>query len=248
MKIMTDGLIIRETPVGESDKFITVLTRTHGILRAAARGSRKANSRHAAATQLLTHVQLSLQEGKNNWYVDDARPLHVFFALKDDLEKLTLAQYFCELAGAVAPREEPAEEALRLLLNALHYLANGTRGVPLLKAVVECRLLAGAGYTPDLSACRVCGTPDSQLGFLPNEGQLVCASCGGHALPLSPAVLAAWRRVQSGRLEDCFTFTLSPTDQENFTAVSEAFVKAQLGRSFTTLDFYNTLHTGKEQP
>ena len=248
MKIMTDGLIIREAPVGESDKFITVLTRTHGVLRAAARGSRKANSRHAAATQLLTHVQLSLQEGKNNWYVDDARPLHVFFALKDDLEKLTLAQYFCELAGAIAPREEPGEEALRLLLNALHYLASGTRGVPLLKAVVECRLLAGAGYMPDLAGCRTCKTTDGPLAFLPNEGQLVCAACGGYALPLTPAALAALRRVQSGRLEDCFAFTLSPADQANLAAVSEAFMKAQLGRSFTTLDFYNTLHIGKEQP
>ena len=239
-KLSTDGLIIRETPVGEADKFVTVLTREQGIIRAAARGSRKANSRHAAATQLLTHGQFSLQEGKNNWYIDDARPLHVFFGLKDDLEKLTLAQYFCELAGAIAPREEPAESALRLLLNALHYLAHDQRPAPLLKAIVEFRLLAEAGYMPDLSGCSRCGKEEGVFGFLPGEGRLVCPDCGGE--PMSPGVLAAMRHLQGGSLEACFGFSLPEAEQVMLAEVSEAFLKAQLGRSFATLDFYNTLH------
>lgn len=240
-KLTTDGLIIRETPVGEADKFVTVLTREQGVLRAAARGSRKANSRSAAATQLLTHTQFSLQQGKNNWYIDDARPLHVFFGLKDDLEKLSLAQYFCELAGAVAPREEPAEDALRLLLNALHYLANGERSALLLKAIVEFRLLAEAGYMPDLTTCSRCGNAEGAFGFLPLEGRLICRDCGGEVL--SPAVLTAMRHLQGGSLQSCFAFSLPVAEQKQLAAVSEAFLTAQLGRSFATLDFYKTLHT-----
>ncbi len=242
MKIQTDGLIIRETPVGEADKFVTVLTRSHGVVRAAARGARKANSRHAAATQLLTHSQFLMQEGKSGWYLDDARPLTVFFSLKDDLEKLTLGQYFCELAGAVAPREEPAEEALRLLLNALHFLANGERAPYLLKAVTELRLLALAGYAPDLTACGRCGQRDSAFGFLPREGQLLCPDCG-EGMPLSPGVLDALRRIQSGSLAAALALALSPEDCAALATVSEAFLKEQLGRSFATLDFYNTLHS-----
>ncbi len=241
MKIQTDGLIVRETPVGEADKFVTILTRSHGIVRAAARGARKTNSRHLAATRLLTHGQFLLQEGKSNWYLDDARPLTVFFALRDDLEKLTLGQYFCELAGAIAPREEPAEEALRLLLNALHFLSNGERAPYLLKAVTELRLLGGAGYDPDLTVCCRCGTAEA-YGFLPLEGRLVCTACEDNALPLSPAVLSALRRIQEQGLGQCFNITLSPEDCAALATISEAFLKAQLGRSFSTLDFYNTLH------
>lgn len=244
MKIQTDGLIVRETPVGEADKFVTVLTRSHGIVRAAARGARKTNSRHLAATRLLTHGQFLLQEGKNSWYLDDARPLTVFFELREDLEKLTLGQYFCELAGAIAPREEPAEEALRLLLNALHFLSNGERAPYLLKAVTELRLLAGAGYAPDLTACSRCKNESASYGFLPLEGQLVCTACGEDAVPLSPAVLSALRRIQGAGLGQCFNITLSPEDCAALATVSEAFLKAQLGRSFSTLDFYNTLHNG----
>lgn len=241
MKIQTDGLIIRETPVGEADKFVTVLTRTHGVVRVAARGARKTNSRHAAATRLLTHGQFLMQEGKSGWYLDDARPLTVFFALKDDLEKLTLGQYFCELAGAIAPREEPAEEALRLLLNALHFLANGERAPYLLKAVTELRLLALAGYAPDLTTCCRCGRSEGANGFLPREGQLLCSACG-EGMSLSAGVLAALRHIQSGSLAAAFNLVLSPEDCAALATASEAFLKEQLGRSFATLDFYNTLH------
>lgn len=245
MRQTTDGLIIRETNVGEADKFVTILTRDRGIIRAAARGSRRVNSRSAAATQLLTHAQLSLQEGKSGWYIDDARPLNVFFGLHDDLEKLALAQYFCELAGAVCPREEPAEEALRLLLNALHFLSADKRPPLLLKALVECRLLAAAGYAPDLSGCCRCGS-EQRLTFLPAEGRLLCADCGQNGLPLSPAVLTAMRCFVGGTLEQSFAILLPPPEQAMLAAVSEAFLKAQLGRGFATLDFYNTLHMGKD--
>lgn len=246
MPMLTDGLIIRENNVGEADKFVTILTRDHGVIRAAARGSRRVNSRSAAATQLLTHAQFSLREGKSSWYIDDARPLHVFFSLHDDLEKLTLAQYFCELAGALCPREEPAEAALRLLLNALHFLAADQRPAALLKAAVECRLLTEAGYAPNLSACSRCGATEGVFFLLPNEGRLICAACGDGRFPLSPAALAVLRRLVGGTLEQCFAATLPADACETLSAAVEAFTLAQLGRGFATLDFYHTLHMGKD--
>ena len=242
-KLTTDGLILRETPVGESDKFVTVLTRDRGVLRASARGARKVNSRSGVATRLLTHAGLSLQESKSGWYIDDARPLHVFFELKNDLEKLALAQYFCELAGVVGPREEPAEEALRLLLNALHYLTEGSRPPLLLKAIVEGRLLAGAGYAPALEACSRCGKTEGAFLFLPAEGRLLCADHGGNGLLLSPGALTGLRHLLEAPLERCFAFALPPEDTANLADAAEAFVLAQLGRGFNTLDFFKTVHS-----
>ena len=74
--------------------------------------------------------------------INDAHPIEVFFDLRGDLERLSLAQYFCELAGFFAPEAAPAGDFLRLILNALHFLTRRTRPLPLLKAVVEMRLLA----------------------------------------------------------------------------------------------------------
>lgn len=246
MPLITDALIIREHPVGEADKFVTVLTRERGVLRASARGARKLKSRSAAATQLLSHSRLSLVEGRDKYIIQDAQPLHVFFDLRADIEKLALAQYFCELAGVICPREEPAEEPLRLLLNALHFLGSGAREPRLLKAVVELRLLAGAGYMPSLDGCARCGETGGTLGLLPNDGVLCCAACAAALppaalIPLPGGVLAAMRHVLSGELERCFSFSLPPESLPALAAASEACLLAQLGRSFRTLEFYHTV-------
>lgn len=245
MRVTTDALIIRENNnIGESDRFVTALTRDYGVVRAAVRGAQRIKSRRGPATQLLTYSRLSLYKGRETYTVDEAEPLHVFFELRSDVERLAAAQYFCELAGLLGPREEPAEEWLRLLLNALHLLSAGKYPTAHIKAVTELRLLGLAGYMPDLAGCHVCGRNESGPFFLSlAEGTLCCPACSPPpgAQPLSSSVLAAMRHVVYMPLEKCFFFSLSPQEAQSLASVCEHFVLAQLGRGFRTLDFYHTL-------
>ena len=140
MQINTDGLIIREQSIGESDRLVTVLTREQGILRAFVRGAKAMKSRSASSTQLLCYSRLSIYEGREKYIIDEAEPIEVFFSLRTDFEKLSLAQYFCELALALAPeglpchrvvnsqgRTAPGWTGQRELLAAegVHFRANG---------------------------------------------------------------------------------------------------------------------------
>lgn len=149
MRLITDALIIRENNnIGESDRFVTALTKELGAVHASARGAQTLKGRGSAATRLLSYSRLTLREGRSRdkYIIEDARPLRVFFDIHGDIACLSLAQYFCELAGVLAPREEPAEEHLRLLLNALHFLAENRRDIRQIKAVVELRMLTLSGY------------------------------------------------------------------------------------------------------
>lgn len=244
--ILTDGLIIRTfNKVGEADRFITVLTRDRGVIRAAARGAQKFKSRSGSATQLLCFSRLRLIAGRDAYIVEDAKPLEVFFKLREDIVKTALAQYFCELAGALAPTEEPAEEHLRLLLNALHFLAEDKRPQTLLKAVVEWRLLTLAGYMPQVSGCEGCGKPDGDMLLSTVGGGLYCLACApGGCLPLPKSAVEGLRRTVMGELSDCFQFSLPDPALHAFSEAAESFLKAQLQRSFRTLDFYHSLETG----
>lgn len=177
MRLTTDALIIRENNnIGESDRFVTALTRDLGVIRASARGARQLKNRSGAATKLLTYSRLTLFRGRDKYIIDEAEPLQLFFELHSDIERLALAQYFCELAGVLAPREEAAEPCLRLLLNALHYLCTGGRDSRLIKAVVELKLLAFAGYMPNLTACASCGAADAAGFWLLPPGPGFCSA------------------------------------------------------------------------
>ncbi len=243
MKLITDALVIRENnTVGESDRFVTLLTRDKGLIRASVRGARQLKNRNSSATQLLCYSRFSLYKGRDTYMVDDAEPLQVFFEVRNQLEKLALAQYFCELAGVLAPSEESSEEELRLLLNALHYLSEGTRDSALIKAVVELRLLCRAGYMPALAGCAACEATD-QLLFSPLRGVLYCTDHveGGDAVALSAGALTAMRHVTISPFEKCFAFSLPQADLALLAQAAERFLLAQLNRGFNTLEFYHSL-------
>ncbi len=243
--LMTDGLILRDYPtVAESDRFVAILTRDKGLLRASARGAKNVKSRFGSATQQLCYSRLSLIRGRDKYIVEDAKPLEIFFPLRQDVEKMALAQYFCELALHMTPTEAPATEHLRLLLNGLHYLSEGSRDSMLVKAVVEGRLLCLEGYTPDLTGCCRCGqSEDLLMWFSPMCGTLTCSSCGipSDGIPVTGGVLAALRHILQGDFARCFAFSLPVADTLQLARLMERFLLAQQQRRYNTLDFYHSL-------
>ncbi len=240
MGLTAKGLIVREHNIGEADRFVTVLTDTMGVIRASVRGARRVNSRANASTRLLSYATLSLVRGRDKFIVDSAVPERVFFATGGSVEQIALAQYFCELFAALAPREEEATPYLRLLLNALHLLEKGEQR-DRIKAVAELRLLAMAGYMPDLHACR-CGKGEGTRWFDPVQGVLGCDACRTAAsAPLTPTVYDAMRFVLQSPDNKCFAFRLPADACLALADAAERFVTAQLSRRFQTLEFYHSL-------
>ena len=60
MTLKTDGIVIKERPIGEKDKVITILTRTEGIIEAIARGVRNTKSRLLSGVSLFTYSDFSI--------------------------------------------------------------------------------------------------------------------------------------------------------------------------------------------
>ena len=108
MQINTDGLVIMERTVGESDRLVTLLTREEGIIRAFSPLAKTLKSKQSSATQLLCYSRFSIYRGRDKYIINDAQPLEVFFDLRSDIETLSLAQYFCELVSVLAPEEAAA--------------------------------------------------------------------------------------------------------------------------------------------
>ena len=243
MRLITKGLIVREQHTGENDRIVTVLTREQGLVRAFATGARRLQHKNHTGTQLLCYADLTLFRGRESYRVDEAAPIEVFFALRGDIVKLSLAQYFCELARFFCPEESEAEAPLRLLLCALQYLCDDAYPPEQIKAVVELRLLVLAGYAPDLIGCAVCG--EGGAGWLDRTGgRLFCDEhrpADGLLTPLQPGVLAAMRHIVYSDFARVFRFALPEASLRELSAVTESYLCAQAERTFGTLDFYHTV-------
>ena len=78
------------------------------------------------------------------------------------------------------------------------------------------------------------------------QGVVHCAGCkqpGGLSLPLTRGSLAALRHALYGDGKRLYSFTLDKNALRQLDHAAEAFVAAQLERSFRTLDYYKTIRT-----
>lgn len=242
MHLNTEGLVIREKGSGESDRSLRILTRDYGVLHAFARGARSVKSERQSGTQIFAYSKFGITRKGDAYIVTEAHPMEVFFGLRSDIERLSLAQYFCELVGELAPEEMPAEEYLSLLLNALYLLTNGKRPQPFLKAVMELRLMSMSGYMPDLVACCECGKYiDEEMYFDKQNGSLFCTECGAVGMPLTSGVLAAMRHICFAEPKKVFSFTLSDDGLRKLSNITEGYMHTHLNHSFKTLQFYKTV-------
>lgn len=244
MKFSSDGLVLKVSDVGESDRVITVLTRDYGVVHAFANGAKRLKSGKASATQSLCYSHFSFYQSRDSFIIDDARSIETFFRLRDDIEKLSLAQYFCELAGELAPEMEQSDEYLRLILNCLHMLVTGKRSPQFLKSVVELRLLTYSGYMPSVIECDICGnevTGDALFNIA--EGCVTCSTCGKSGVKITHGILNAMRHICCAPDEKIFAFELAPQSLSQLNSITERYLIDRTHRNFRTLDFYKKLFT-----
>ena len=243
MKLNTDGLIIREHQTVEDDRLVTLLTRDYGVIRAFVRGAKRAKSRFQSSTQLFSYAKFSIYRGKDAYSIDEAQPIKIFFGLRNDIQKLSLAQYFCELAGELAPVEAEADKYLRLMLNSLYMLSDGKKEPEQLKAIVELRLLCLSGYMPDLTACADCGNDEDNMLFSPVEGRIFCPDCAHDhtGIILPPGVLAAMRHICFSDDGKLFSFALSKESLLFLSDITERYLLIQTEKKYKTLDFYKAM-------
>jgi DNA repair protein RecO (recombination protein O) len=178
MRTNTDGLILKEQNIGEKDKLVTVLTRHNGLVRAFVRGAKSVKNRKNSSTGMFCYSKISLYKNKETYIIDEAEPIELFFELRTDLEKLTLAQYFAEIIISLVQEDEPAEDYLRLILNSLYFLANSKLPNEQIKAITELRIMCIAGFMPDLTACERCGAEETHTMYFDIEdGIIYCENC-----------------------------------------------------------------------
>jgi len=247
MHITTKALVLRSVDYKESDKILTLLTQEQGKLTVSARGVRKKGSAIAAGCQLLCWSEMVLYEYQGRWAVKEAYTQRQFRGVRDDLDKLSLACYFAEVAETLALEDMPSPELLSLILNSLHALESMNKPASLVKAAFELKAMCLAGYEPLLEGCAICGTEvPEEPRFHLKEGVLHCAACRGEvgegiSMPLGRQALAAMEHIAYGDPKRLFSFRVEGEQLQQLADLAEAYLHTQMERGFRTLDFYKQM-------
>lgn len=119
----TEGIILESRAFGEAHRYLHVFTRDFGYIYALARSVRKEKSKLRFGLQNHSHVSLSLVRGRDLWRVVGASPNgNMYFALRDEREKLALYFQLVSLLRRLLHGEEKNEELFNVFLDGLLFL------------------------------------------------------------------------------------------------------------------------------
>jgi len=189
-----EAIVLRTQKLGEADRIITLLTRSHGRVRAVAKGVRRTTSRFGARLEPFSHVDLQLAEARTLDVVTQAETLSPYGArMSSDYSAWTAGTVMLETAERlVVEDKEPSLQQYLLLVGALRAICETGRPPAQVLDAFLLRSLAVAGYAPSFEGCARCGLEGPHVAFNPSAGGMLCASCRlpGSARPATETVAA----------------------------------------------------------
>ena len=197
----TQGIVLKQVPLGEADRILTLCTPDMGKLRAVAKGVRRTKSRLGGHLEPLTHVLLSIAQGRALDTITEAETVHSFRGLRENLQLVSQAVYLAELVDGFSVEQSPSAAVFELLLNTLGWLQKAANPAQLVR-YFEVQLLRSSGFGPELYKCVECQTvlgPGDHL-FSCAQGGVLCPQCrvlsGDALLPLSLNTIKVLRHFQ----------------------------------------------------
>jgi len=205
-------MVIKATPVGESDRRLVILTRERGKVTAFARGAKRPGNMLMAVSRPFVFGSFFLYEGREAYNLQSAEITNYFSELSGDVEGACYGSYFLELADYYGRENVDGSEMLLLLYQSLRALQKPALPNTLIQLIFELRVMVANGeYT-----------------------QKPPVPCSGPAS-------YAWEYIVFSPLEKLYTFILTEPVQQELKAAVEYNKKRFLDREFHSLEILSML-------
>jgi len=247
MFINTEGIILRQTKYGESDKILTIFTKKNGKIQAIAKGARKPKSALIASAQVFCYSDFVFFKGKSFYHINNGEIISSFYALRENLSKLAYGTYIVELTEAGLNDEEPNEKLFQLLIKTLKILASIDDNFLKLVLAFKIKYISFIGYKPHLKDCIECGRSlGNRLKFSISHGGALCENCFSkdiYSEKIDIQTLRAMDKLLYSDLDELQNIEVEKDTLLKIEGVLIRYITSHIEkRNFKSLDFINTLN------
>jgi DNA repair protein RecO (recombination protein O) len=181
MNLVSEGIVLRQLHIAAGRRMIVLFTREYGkISCGTSLPESGGKNRTTLAMRPFTLGKYQIKRLNDTFWLNGAETIKSHFSLGEDVDKFLIASEMLELAGAVAPENEPAPAVYDLLLEFLDFLEARDKGYRMVDIAYQVRLLSLAGAEPELERCVSCGEAPGTI-FSVEKGGVLCASCASEA-------------------------------------------------------------------
>jgi DNA repair protein RecO (recombination protein O) len=229
-----EAVVLRTYKLGEADRIVIMLSRSHGKIRAVAKGVRRTASKFGSRLEPFMVVDVQCYEGRSLDVVTQAESLGSYGAeISGDYSSYTAASVMVETADKITDDDGSLQQYL-LLVGALRSLARAEHPVSLTLDSYLLRALSIAGWAPSFGDCAVTGAPGPHSVFVAQMGGMVSDSVAPPGSPrLEPSTIELLAALLSG--EWGVAETADQRHQAQASGIVAAYTQFHLERSLRSL-------------
>lgn len=145
----TEGIVLSSINVGESNRFLFILTKDLGLLGVVVQGVRELKSKLRYSLNTLSHTYIDLVRGKEVWRATNTQNIRSFSSLTNNKEKIALYVRLSSLLRRLMPGESAHEKLYEELLSGIDFLEREELTIEELRsfeALMVLRILNQLGY------------------------------------------------------------------------------------------------------
>ncbi|MBC8078753.1 MAG: DNA repair protein RecO [Gorillibacterium sp.] len=240
----TQGIVLRSMDYGEGHRIISLLTDRLGKISVMVRGAKKAKSRLAGVSQPFTYGDYVIYLGGSGMgTLNQGDTIESHQPLREDLHKAAYSSYIVEMVDRLAPEREPNHMLFEQLKAALLAIAEN-KDADIIISIIEMKMLALAGYLPQLDECISCESDEGVMHLSINQGGILCPRCRSKdptALPLSPKALRLLRLFQRVDLRRLGSTEVSLETKAEIKQSMRSFMDIHMGTKWKSRDFLDQM-------
>lgn len=236
--INLQGVVLKEMPLAETDKIITLFTDKLGKIDVVAHGARRPKSPIASSTLPFCYSRYLVYKGKNLYTLNQSSIIESFQKIIMDLDRLAYGSYILELIDVLNEKEVKNVYMLGLLLKSLYMLYNDDTNLDVLKLTFEYKALCFAGYQPIVNQCIKCRTKKNLRYFNIAEGGILCTDCVAkysNNILLSDEEVIFLNQIRNIKIEDLRNIKYDSSSLERLTSLMEDYFKHHIDREIKSL-------------
>ena len=238
-----EGIIIRTTNYGETNKIVTLYTREWGKVGVMARGAKKPNSRLAAVTQLFTYGYFLVQKSSGLGGLQQGEIISSMRSIREDNILTAYASYIVDLTDKSIDDRKPNPFLFELVYQTLNLINEGY-DAEIIVNIFEMKMLNTLGLYPVLNQCSICGHTEGHFSFSIREGGLICHRClekDPYHLKISPSAVKLLRLFYYLDLARLGNVSVKSETKVELKQVISAYYDEYSGLNLKTKKFLNQM-------
>ena len=171
-----EGIIVNETPYGDTSKIIHILTKDRGLIGVMCKGVKSLKSRLRALTIKFTYgfFYLYFKEDKLS-ILKDVDVIEDFKTIKNDILLISYLNYLTELTTQVY-KQNKDNTIYNLYIASIKKL-NSNLDPLVITNILELKYLPYLGVGLELDACILCGNKTDIVTIDADIGGYICKNC-----------------------------------------------------------------------